>query len=703
MAELFDIGIFSVNDTDGSVGAGWKLNFYQTGTSTRQDTYPTEADADAGTNANANPVVATAAGRFPEIWLKTTGNAYKSVLTDANDVVKVTRDPAIFGPTRALASTDSGKGAALVGRETGGTVAQALTGLVNVAEHGVVGDGSTDDTAAFIAAINALSNGDTLDLGGLHLNIFVGVTGAASGDAIAIAGVPRLYNKSNITIQNGKITADSPAVSGSKLRYPTSLTIDGCTNVTLRDLIVHSKGEDYGDTDASSGESAEDRREFAAQNGGHAILVVRSQNTTVIDCETRLCGSVGSLYVMSSHNTNLIGCFSNPGSLGYAAYAFDSWAGATATSGFPAHCATMTTCAASKEGYTYGSKGCVLTEDADVSVTVNGGFFADAYANGTSRDIGYAFGCSSSQTIVNGAVVENCAALGYTATTTSGDYSYLKVSNVHATGLRKTVHQDEDTSVGRTYAEYTNVTADVAGGGVWAGDGDITREETSYLALPNDGNRIGHTLTNCFFTGATNCILTDNQVFGSAIFTACKIETDGFLWNVEGIGGGANDQGIGRGLVFDTCAIEDVSSETDPYCQWNSTTLYVHVDLSTSTIELNSVRDTESSSISTPGTFISKYEFPRAGSRIWSINASETLAQDAAKIQRIDNIAGAHRNIGLPREDKYKYRDFLIHNANGTYNLLVKDYTLTTTLVTLAPGETATCFNDGTNNYAFKL
>lgn len=118
MAELFDIGIFSVEDTDGSVGAGWKLNFYVTGTSTRQDTYPTEADADAGTNANTNPVVADAAGRFASIWLKTTGDAYKAVLTTAADVVKATKDPAMFSVTRALASTASGKGDALAGRRS---------------------------------------------------------------------------------------------------------------------------------------------------------------------------------------------------------------------------------------------------------------------------------------------------------------------------------------------------------------------------------------------------------------------------------------------------------------------------------------------------------------------------------------------------------------------------------------------------------
>lgn len=101
MALLYDTGIFSVNDVDGAVGAGWKVNFYTSGTSSRRNTYPTLADAIAGTNANTNPVVIGADGRLPAIWLL--DSAYKSVLTDENDVVKVTRDPIItafdFGPT----------------------------------------------------------------------------------------------------------------------------------------------------------------------------------------------------------------------------------------------------------------------------------------------------------------------------------------------------------------------------------------------------------------------------------------------------------------------------------------------------------------------------------------------------------------------------------------------------------------------------
>ena len=64
MALLFDQGLYSVIDTDSSVGVGWKLYTYTNGTTNTKATYPTAADAAALTNANSNPVVTGADGRF---------------------------------------------------------------------------------------------------------------------------------------------------------------------------------------------------------------------------------------------------------------------------------------------------------------------------------------------------------------------------------------------------------------------------------------------------------------------------------------------------------------------------------------------------------------------------------------------------------------------------------------------------------------
>lgn len=120
MPQLLDTSLFSVIDADSSIGVGWRLNFYIAGTSTRKNTYPTSADASAGTNANANPVVIDADGRLPAIWLADDAD-YKGILTDENDVVKQTIDQ-ISGP-RFSAST----GSSLIGFIQSGTGAVSRT------------------------------------------------------------------------------------------------------------------------------------------------------------------------------------------------------------------------------------------------------------------------------------------------------------------------------------------------------------------------------------------------------------------------------------------------------------------------------------------------------------------------------------------------------------------------------------------------
>ncbi len=85
--QLFDTGIFSVIDEASSLGVGWELNLYTAETTGRIVTYTTPS----GSVQNANPVVAQADGRFPQIWIEA-GQSIKWVLTDADGVVKVTVD-----------------------------------------------------------------------------------------------------------------------------------------------------------------------------------------------------------------------------------------------------------------------------------------------------------------------------------------------------------------------------------------------------------------------------------------------------------------------------------------------------------------------------------------------------------------------------------------------------------------------------------
>lgn len=78
VSPLFD-GAFQALDSNGNPISGAKLNTYETDLSTPKQTFTTAALS----VANANPVVADSAGRFPPIYLST--GAYGMIMTDASD------------------------------------------------------------------------------------------------------------------------------------------------------------------------------------------------------------------------------------------------------------------------------------------------------------------------------------------------------------------------------------------------------------------------------------------------------------------------------------------------------------------------------------------------------------------------------------------------------------------------------------------
>jgi hypothetical protein len=144
MAILYDTGLFSVLTTGSALGVGWKVWFYDEGTTTPKDTYPTEADAIALTNPNANPVVIGADGRLPEIWL--VDPDYKAVLTDDQDVVKVTRDPCISaGAVSSVAVSGGTTGLTTSGGPITGSGTITLGGTLAVTNGGT---GGTTTSAA---------------------------------------------------------------------------------------------------------------------------------------------------------------------------------------------------------------------------------------------------------------------------------------------------------------------------------------------------------------------------------------------------------------------------------------------------------------------------------------------------------------------------------------------------------------------------
>ena len=155
-------------DDNGDPLSGGKIYTYAAGTTTPLETYT----ARDGTTPNTNPIILDAAGRTPQQVWATEGLLYKYVVKTAADVLVRTWDNIGNSYVASnleldLASTlDNAKGDALIGFRqsnaagflpgaTGRTVNAKLQEIVSVKDFGAVGDGVTDDAAAFQAAVDA--------------------------------------------------------------------------------------------------------------------------------------------------------------------------------------------------------------------------------------------------------------------------------------------------------------------------------------------------------------------------------------------------------------------------------------------------------------------------------------------------------------------------------------------------------------------
>lgn len=132
-------------DANGNPLAGGKLYTYASGTSTPLATYTDYT----GLTANTNPIILDSRGEC-NLWLS--GALYTLTLKTATDVLIWSVDGVNGSFTAAnISYTPAGAGAVTT------TVQAKLRQTVSVQDFGAVGNGTTDDTAAIQAAINALS------------------------------------------------------------------------------------------------------------------------------------------------------------------------------------------------------------------------------------------------------------------------------------------------------------------------------------------------------------------------------------------------------------------------------------------------------------------------------------------------------------------------------------------------------------------
>jgi len=168
-------------DNNGVILSGGKLYTYAAGTTTPQATYTSSS----GATAHANPIILDSAGRVPggEIWL-TVGLTYKFVVNTSANVLIGTYDNVssqVNTDASLVTYTPAGTGAVTT------TVQAKLRQYVSVKDFGAVGNGSTNDTAAIQAAIDAVNSA-----GGGEVNIPAGsyLSGALTlKDKVSITGV----------------------------------------------------------------------------------------------------------------------------------------------------------------------------------------------------------------------------------------------------------------------------------------------------------------------------------------------------------------------------------------------------------------------------------------------------------------------------------------------------------------------------------
>lgn len=292
---------------------------------------------------------------------------------------------------------------------------------LNVKDYGALGDGVTDDSAALNLAATALQNGQSLYF--------------PAGDYIVNTACVLFRGKSNIAIfgdgLSTRVRPTNQGPTGTKQDYHTTLAIDQCDGVTLANMVIESKGENYGDTDSYGYLSAGNPRTNAIINyGGSAVLVARSNEVTLDNITARYCGSVGVVYLTSSQNIVVQNCFANALSLGYAGFAVDNWADASVQT---QRTYKFINCSVSAENASYAAKGGIVAEGDEITqrllnVTVIGGFFEDCASGGDYPEGGCGVIAWETRLVMIGVTTNDCySGLYFKKRGGAVDYTWCRV------------------------------------------------------------------------------------------------------------------------------------------------------------------------------------------------------------------------------------------------------------------------------------
>lgn len=240
-------------DVNGIPLAGGLIYTYAADTTTPQATYTDGT----GTTQNPNPVVLDSGG-FASIWL-VRGQYYKLVAESSSNVSQWTQDN-VGDLVNSILNANGYISNALTSYElttVSRTYQDKLSDFINVRDFGATGNGTTDDTAAFQAAMTYLSGigGGTLwvrsgiykisnsitipantrivgeGMWNTQLTIASTFPLTATGVLIGTAGIGPIIEDLNISF----IQPDSTTLS-SYTQWPVAINLAGCTRSTVRNV-----------------------------------------------------------------------------------------------------------------------------------------------------------------------------------------------------------------------------------------------------------------------------------------------------------------------------------------------------------------------------------------------------------------------------------------------------------------------------------
>ncbi len=345
-------------DSSGSPLASGTLEIVEPADDTNKATYPTYDDAEAATNANANPLTLDSRGEPSSGLWGLDGEDYKITVKDSSGTTIWTTDD-VFVPTQSWHNQQ--------------TAAESTAGVTptdvsyppgNVKRYGATGDGSTDDTTAIANALLVGDAGnlfvtvpegtyltDPIDIQSSNNNVPAGIIGyGATLQARASSASPLISLTNPHTDQPGFLLRG--LILNANDLHANCLKVSGSQQCRYQDLICRKATGTAVDLAGSSGQGiyynifSNIRVGNSANiNGGNGFDIKATggsyfiASNTFIGCEAQYCKGHG--YDLDFSNNTYLGCsaerndtygwnidnsFSNTFCGGYSEHNHENWA-----------------------------------------------------------------------------------------------------------------------------------------------------------------------------------------------------------------------------------------------------------------------------------------------------------------------------------------------------------------------------------------